>query len=325
MKRSDFLRALAAAPLGLGLTWGAAARSYPTRAVTVVVPYPPGGATDAATRLISDEMARALGQAFVVSNRPGAATMIGTDYVKAAPKDGYTLLLGSSTTFSLNPLQYPDLRYGLNDFVCLGGIAKVPYGVMVGPKVPAKNLAEFIQWAKKQPKGITYGTIGQGSTTHIAAAMLARALNLPALPVHYKGSSAVQTDLLAGVIDLSIDPLLTSVPMHTAGKTHLIGLLGKERWSEVPDVPTLDEQGVKGIDAPVYIGFFAPKGLPADVLATAAKAMANAVKAPHNAEKFRKLGMIPTPMSGDAVMQLMRDQQSWWKQRIQENGIKFDA
>ena len=325
MKRSDFLRAMASAPFVMGVPLAARANAYPSRAITVVVPYPPGGVTDAASRLMADSMARALAQPFVVANKPGAATMIGTEFVKAAPKDGYTLLLGSSTTFSLNPLQYPELRYSLDDFECVGGIAKAPYGMSVAPQVPAKTLPEFVAWAKQQAKGVTYGTVGQGSTTHIAAAMLTKALGITAMPVHYKGSAQVQADLLAGVIDMAVDPLLTQVPMHKAGKAQLLGLLGKDRWPEVPDVKTLEEQGVKGIDAPVYVGFFAPKGTPADAMTVAAKALSSAAASPANADRFRKLGMVPAPLSGAAFTQLLRDQQSWWKQRIAENGIKIDA
>jgi len=316
------LRLLAALPVAASLP--AFPQAYPSRPITLIVPYSTGGPTDAAARVVTEGMSKILGQQFVLTYKPGAATIIGTELVKAAPKDGYTLLLGSSTTFSLNPIQYrQQLKYRLEDFEAIGGMAKVPYGLVVSNRLPAKNLREFIAWAKAQPKGFSYGTVGQGSSTHVGGAMLARAIGATGVAIHYKGSAGVQADLLGDSLDVSIDPMTTAIPMHKGGKVRLIGMLENERWSEAPDVQTFAEQGLKGVEVPGYFGLLAPVGVPADVIATLTKALTAVVTDPVTVTRLHQVGLVPAVYEGDKFWKLLRSQEDWWRSRIEENNIRF--
>ncbi|WP_326536579.1 tripartite tricarboxylate transporter substrate binding protein [Pseudorhodoferax sp.] len=325
MNRALFLRWLAALSAAPAASLPLAAQpAYPNRPITFKVPYAPGGPTDVSSRVIADELSRRLGQPVVVSNRPGAATAIGTELVKAGPADGYTLLLGSSTTFSLNPLQYKKLNYRLEDFEPIGAIADVPYVLVVNNNLPVRNVQEFIAWSQARPEGFTFGTVGQGSSTHIAGLMLAKAINAKGVPVHYKGSSNVQADLLAGVLDAAVDPLVTSLQMHKSGKARIIATVGARRSSDFPDVPTLAEQGVRSLDTvPATFGVLVRAGTPAPIVARLRQALAAVIADPAVKTRLRTLGLEASAVEGEDFSRLLRTQEAWYRREIEESKIQF--
>jgi len=299
-----------------------AAQGFPDHAVTIVVPYTPGGPTDSATRIVAQQFSEQTGQPFVISNRPGAATTIGADAVKRAANDGYTWLLGTTTTFSLNPLTLPKLDYGSKDFEPIGPIAKVPYAVTVSSQMPVKNIQEFRDWLKTKPEGFSYGTVGRGSPPHIIGEILGKTLDAKTLAVHYKGSSPVQTDLVAGRINLSIDPLNTSLPMHKAEKVRIIAVIDDQRWPELPDVPTLAEQGINEVEGYSWAGLFAPAGTPKEAVDKASTLLQKITATDEVGKQLRNAGMVPMSMSHDEFKQQMQADAAWWKQAVEENDIQ---
>jgi len=323
MKRSTFLRVLAGLPIARAIP--AMGQSFPTRPVTIVVPYTPGGPTDTATRVTAEHLARRTGQPFVILNKPGASTRIGADFVKASAKDGYTWLLGTTTTFSLNPLMYKTLSYNKDDFEPIGAVAKIPYVIAVSTHVPATNMREFVAWARAKPKSFSYGTVGQGSPPHIIATVLARAMGTRALAVHYKGSAAVQVDLISGVIDLSVDPLTTALPMHKANRVRIIAVVDDTRWPDLPEVPTLHEQDIAGVQGASWVGFFAPAGTPQTIANAMGEALEELPSAPDVQSRFRSVGLAALPLNREDFQRMMETDLAWWKKVVDDNNIQLES
>lgn len=324
MKRSAFIKSLLALPAVASLPRAAWAQAYPAKPVTLVVPYAPGGPTDGCMRIIAEELTKRLGQTFVVANRPGAASAIGAESVRIAPKDGYTMLMGTSTTFGLNPLLMKRLTYKLEDFEPVGGLARVVYGFSVSNKVPARNMQEFATWARAQPKGFTYGTPGQGTVTDIMASVLAKLVGAQSVGVHYKGSAPVQVDLGSGQLDASIDPLTTALGMHRAGKAKILAIVDSQRWPDLPEVPTLAEQGVNGVEGSSWLGLFAPAGTPAPIVAQVSKALAAVTAMPEVAVRLRAIGQVPISLESADLMKLVHRENAWWKKVVEEGGFKAE-
>jgi tripartite-type tricarboxylate transporter receptor subunit TctC len=312
--------ALAITPVGRM----AAAQDFPSRPVTIIVPYPPGGPTDAVARLVAQKLAVRSGHPFVISNKPGAATQIGVESVKRALSDGYTWLLGTTTSFSLNPLTFKKLGYSRSDFELIGPLAKVPYAVVVSNRVPATNVREFREWARTKPEGFTYGTVGRGSAPHILSEILSKSLGVKGMAVPYKGSAAVQTDLIAGQLDVSIDPLTTSVPMHKAGKSRVIAIIDDQRWPEIPEVPTLAEQRVNGVEGYSWVAFFAPAGTSKAIVSKMNLMLQQITSAPEVGNQIRTAGLVPLSMSNSDFLNLLQADAAWWKRAVEENNIQME-
>jgi len=268
------------------------AQAWPSKPVRIIVPFPPGNGADTIARLLAERLTAALGAKFIVENRPGAGSMIGTAYAAKAPADGYTLLIGGSSAMVINPHLFAHPGYDtLRDFAPITNIASLPMVVAVNPSFPAHNIAELIRYAKQHPKAVMYGSSGVGSSNYLVQAMFAAAAGIQLTHVPYKGSAASMTDLISGNIMMLTDTLPAVLPYARAGKVRLLGISTLRRSSFIPDVPTLDEQGVRGFDATAWSGLFAPRGTPTQILD---RLNAETVKALHDPvvqKQFQRLSI----------------------------------
>lgn len=264
-----FLAALlAAAP-----AWGA---GFPDKVITLVVPYPPGGATDTIGRVIARGMSQRLGQTVIVDNRAGAGTAIGAAAVARAAADGYTLLISSNTTFTVNPALKGQLSYDAQkSFESIGLVGSSPLVLLANPALPAGNVKELVALAKARPGTLAYGSFGNGTSAHIAGEMFKLVTGTDLLHVPYKGSAPVMADLIAGQVQLSFDTNVAALPMLQAGKVKALAVTSPKRSPSLPNVPTVAEAGYAGYEMVPWIAIVAPRGLPGPVQGTLGKALAD--------------------------------------------------
>ncbi|WP_038211262.1 Bug family tripartite tricarboxylate transporter substrate binding protein [Xenophilus azovorans] len=260
-------RLLAATAAALALPWAAAARAqaWPARPIRLVSPYGAGGSNDILTRVLGDFLSRRLGQSVVVENKAGAGTRIANEYVAKAPADGYTLL-HAAAPIAIGEALYKDLPYDVHkSFTAIGSTAIAPLFLVVNAEAPYKTLAEFIQHAKADPKGATFGSPGPGSAPHLTAELLLRSSGTPGIVVQYRGDAAAYTELLAGRIDATLTAISTAVPHIQAGKLRVLGVANEARTPLYPQAPTLREQGLPTVVGYGWYGMLAPAGTPAAV------------------------------------------------------------
>lgn len=270
---------------------GSQAQSYPTKPVRVIVPLVPGGNLDLVARAVSQKLSEGLGQQFVVENRPGASSLVGTQYVAKQPSDGYTLLV-IANTFTAVPAVIANPGYDpVKEFTGVSLTCKVAQVLVVNPNLPVKNLKELIALAKARPGQLTYGSSGNGSTGHFAAEMFNQRTGLKMLHVPYKGNAQSLTDIMAGQIMMMYDQVSTSAPLVAAGKLRALAVTTLTRSSMFPDVPTIDESGVKGYEAITFNGLLAPAGAPREVLVRLQSEVAKVVAAPPLHTSFLERGV----------------------------------
>jgi tripartite-type tricarboxylate transporter receptor subunit TctC len=241
----------------------ASAQDYPSRSITVIVPTATGGLTDVLTRNITQRLAQAWGQNIVIENRGGAGHNIGAATVAKAPPDGYTLMAVEAGTFVANPFLYAKLPYDPdNDFEPISGFGSVPMALLTHPSVPARNVRDLVELAKKNPGEISYGTSGIGSSLHISVLLLESMAKVKLVPVHYRGAAPALNDLLGGHINLiSMGPSI-ALPQVGAGQLKMLAVGSSKRLPQLPDVPTVDESGLSGYEAGTWFGLFAPAHTP---------------------------------------------------------------
>jgi tripartite-type tricarboxylate transporter receptor subunit TctC len=233
------------------------------------VPYAPGGPNDIVARLLAEKLTQANGQTFLVENRPGGGSNIGAEAVAKAPPDGYTLLV-AATSHSINMTLFPkeNLKYDLlKDFAPVSLLMTGPLVLVTSPKVPAKNLKEFVALAKSKPGKMSYGSSGNGASTHLAGEMLNVATGIQTIHVPYKGSGPALTDLMGGQIDFMVDTMISAMPFVTSKKINALAVTGKTRSPALPDVPTVAEQGYPNFEAVAWIGLLAPAKTPPEIVA----------------------------------------------------------
>lgn len=245
---------------------GSSLAAYPDKPITLVVPYPPGGATDTVARKIQESMSKALGQPVLIENKAGAGTAIGAAAVAKSAPDGYTLLISSNTTFTVNPALKSKLPFDpAKDFEGIGVIGTSPLVLIANPKVPANNLPELIAMAQKAPGKLSFGSFGNGTTAHIAGEMLNVMAGVNIVHVPYKGSAPAMTDLIGGQIPLTFDTNVASMPMIASGKVKAIAVTSLQRYPQLPNTPTIAESGYPGFEMVPWIVVVAPKGLPPEI------------------------------------------------------------
>lgn len=259
---------LVSASLVLGLAAAAAsAQPYPSRPIRMMVPFPAGGGSDTMGRIVGGKLAERLGQQIVVENRPGAAGSIGADIAARAPADGYTILLGSTSELVQYPNVNPKVPYDpLRDFAPIGMVGTIPMVLVVHPSLPVKNVRELIALAKGRPGEINFGSAGQGATTHLAVELFILLTSVKMTHVPYKGSPQAVADLVAGNVQLGIPTMPAALPFIKSGRVKVLGVTTAKRASNLPDVPTLDEAGVKGYEAALWTGILAPANTPAPII-----------------------------------------------------------
>jgi len=243
------------------------AAGYPNRRITIVVPFAPGGSNDITGRLVSEALSRQLGQTIVVENRPGAGSVIGTEYVARAQPDGYTLLVGGLSAIALNPTIYKALPYDPRiDLVPLALIGNVPFVVVVNPALPIKTIPELIAYAKTNPGKLTLASAGVGSPHHLFGELFAKMAHFKVTHVPYRGSQPAVSDLMAGHVDMMVADIAVSKALIDSGKIRALAVTTKRRAPELPNIPTLDESGVKDYEAGAWLMLLAPARTPEPVV-----------------------------------------------------------
>jgi tripartite-type tricarboxylate transporter receptor subunit TctC len=322
MKKWTF--ALAAA-FALGTVGAAQAQPYPTRPITIVVPFAAGGPTDALARAIGERMRVSLGQSILIENVTGAGGSIGVGRAVRAPADGYTLSLGHTGTHVVNGAIYP-LQYDLlNDFEPIALIASNPMMIVTKNAMPPKNLRELIDWLKANPDKVATGTAGVGSASHFAGVYFQNLIKVQLNFVPYRGTGPALQDLVAGQIDMIVDQASNSLAQVQAGKIRAYGISAEKRLAAAPDIPTTDEAGLPGFHVSLWSGLWAPKGTPTDVIAKLNGAVMDALADPAVRQRLADVGLEIPPREQQTPQALGAYQKAeiakWWP-IIKAAGIK---
>ncbi|MDZ5459844.1 Bug family tripartite tricarboxylate transporter substrate binding protein [Azohydromonas lata] len=322
-----FALPLLAAALTLAAAGAATAQStaWPTRAVTLVVPFPPGGGTDTGARIVAEQLSRRLGQPVVVENKGGAAGQIGADLVAKAKPDGYTLLMGNVGTQAINPALYKKLPYDADKaFQPITLVAELPMAMMVNPGVPAKTVKEFIAYAKSKPGQLSYSSSGAGGGPHLAAEMFKDSAGTFIIHVPYRGGGPAVSDLIAGHVQLSFMTVFEASGHIKAGKLRALAVTSDKRVPALPDVPTLAEAGVPGFNSVSWIGLLAPAGTPADVADKLAAEVRAVMAQDEVKKKFSELGAVPATGTPAAFAKLIGEDRKRYAQIIQDRKITVE-
>jgi tripartite-type tricarboxylate transporter receptor subunit TctC len=298
------------------------ADDYPSRPVRIIVPFGAGGPTDVYTRAIAEELRKALHQTFVMENKPGAGTTIGTDYVAKAAPDGYTLLMVSGTQ-TVNETLYTKKPYHLmHDLVPIAPLIDSDLVLVVHPSVPAKSLKELLALARAKPGTLNFGSSGPGSNYHMAAELLKHLTGINIVHVPYKGSTGMRTDILSGQIQMLFDSVPTMAPLIKAGKVRALGTSGVTRSPILPDVPTIAEAGVPGFQATLWVGFMAPAGTPQPIVDKLNAEITKIVSRPDIKAAWQKQGAEPAALTQPQFKAFMDAQITKWADVIKANDIK---
>ncbi len=317
-------RKLAAAAVGaLALSTSALAQQYPTKPVTVVVPFTPGGSSDITARTVAAKLQESLGQTFIIDNKPGANGSLGGKFVANAAPDGYTLFVGSIGVFAINQVLYKDLGYDTaKSFELLSVAVRTPNALVTRADFPANTLKEFVDYVKKNPGKVSFASSGTGSSDHLTAALFWQKTGTTGIHVPYKGGSAAHLDIIAGNADCSFQNL-GSITQHVkGGKMKLLAVTGSTRDASVPNVPTMTEAGVPGIEVYSWQAFVAPKGLPQNVKDRLQPALIAAIKHPDTVKKFNDMGFEVVGNSPAEFGKFLNDELARWKQVVDAGGIK---
>lgn len=307
--------------LASGLALAQSGPNYPSKPVTLVVTYSPGGGADAIARLIAPKMSEALGQPVVVDNKPGAGGRIGAAAVAKAPADGYTLMLDASS-FAVNPSLYPKLPYdSQKDFKPVGVVALFPNVVLVNANFAAKNVAELITIAKKSKDSVSYASSGNGSAQHLAGALFESTTGIEMVHVPYKGGGPALNDVVGGQVPLFFGNLASTLPHVQSGKLRALAVTSAKRSPILPDVPTLGETGVKGAEIYEWNAVFAPAGTPLPIVNKIAKAFQHALDAPEVKQRITQLGGEIQRFTPEQAQSFIEQQITSWGRVIKERNI----
>ena len=299
------------------------AQSYPNRPVKIVVPFAAGGPADNYARFMAQRLSDELKQPFVVDNKPGAGSIIGTDFAAKSPADGYTLLM-MSNAHTVNESLIPNKPFGLmKDFV---GIAPVNYSnllLVVHPSVPVKNVAELVALAKSKPGKLNYASSGNGTPYHMAGELFKHMAGINMTHIPYKGSSGARTDIVGGQVDVMFDAETTMAEFARNGQVRMLGATGVTRSTNLPDVPTVAET-VPKYEATIWLGFMAPKGTPADIVTKLNAEMRKIVNNPDVKTTWAKQGAVPMSMSVAEFDQYLNADIAKWANIVKVSGAKAD-
>lgn len=319
------LIAMAMATLGLLPLTQAQAQAYPNKPVKVIVSFPPGGVVDVLARMVTAPLAEALGQPVVVENKAGSNGNIGADAVAKSPADGYTLLMSSGGTVSVNPHLYKQMPFDPNkDIIPVASVARVSVFLAVKKDLPVNNTKELVEYLKANPGKLSYGSAGSGSSPHLAGEMFTVMTGTQAVHVPYRGAAPAMNDLLGGQIDFMFDPGIGLQHAKTGRIKHL-AVGGQQRVAITPDTPTVDESaGLKGFDADTYFGFYAPGGTPAAIVARLNKEINKILNDPAIKEKISALGATAVAMTPQQFHAKAQEDSARFGKLIRDRGIQGD-
>jgi tripartite-type tricarboxylate transporter receptor subunit TctC len=303
---------------------GAWAQAYPNRPVKIVVPFGPGGFTDVVARILGQKLGAAMGQSFVIENRPGAGSTIGTDQVAKAAPDGYNLVMISSTHV-ISPWIYKSIPYDpIKSFTPVGKLVDSAYVLAINPKVPVSNVKELIALAKAKPDSLHYASSGNGSTQHLMGGLFVSMTGAKMQHVPYRGSNLATTDLVAGVVETSfagVTNILTQLP---SGKLKALAVTTAKRIPQLPDVPSLQEAGVPGYDASNWLALLAPAGTPKDIVLRLNSEIAKLMALPEVQKSLFDAGVQVSLSTPEGLTQLMMDEYVKWGKVVKDAGIQLE-
>jgi tripartite-type tricarboxylate transporter receptor subunit TctC len=316
--------AAGAALAALALPFAAFSQAYPARPVKIVVPFAAGGPADIYARVVGEKLQAALGQSFVVENKPGGGAIVGTDAVAKSAPDGYTLLM-MSNTHTVNESLFHEKPYQLlRDLVPVAPVNSSDLVMVVHPSVPANTLAEFIALAKARPGGLNYASSGPGTPYHMAAELFKAMAGVDVVHVPYKGSSGARTDILGGQVQMMFDAITTMAPNVRAGKLKALGTSGKSRSTVLPDVPTISEAGVPGYEAVIWLGIMAPAGTPKAIVERLNAEITKATSSSDVRESWGRQGAVAMSMTPDEFAHFLREDIEKWARIVKISGAKPD-
>jgi len=304
------------------LTSGAQAQQYPSKAVRLIVPFAPGGSTDIIGRTVAQKLNEAWGQPVLVDNRPGGSTVIGTDVVAKAPPDGY-LLLVTPAPFTIVPSLAAKLPYDpVKDFEPITLINTTPLVVVVNPSVPARSIKELIALAKSKPGQLNFGSSGSGGSNHLAGELFNAMAGVKMVHIPYKGNAPALTDLVGGHVDLVYNGLTSAMPFIKSGRLRALAVTSLKRAGALPDLPTLDELGLKGFQAVAWNGLTAPARTPREVVAKINADVVKIVRSPELIERLKADGSDPVGSTTAEYAAFLRDEIAKWRKVIAAANIK---
>lgn len=321
MQRRHLIQAAGAA---LALPGLAHAQAYPNKPIRYIVPVAAGGGNDMIARVVTERWGKALGQNFVVENQSGGGGVVATQATMRAAPDGYTLLQGYVATHGTTPATRRVNYDAVRDFTPIGMIGATPNVLAVNANVPARNIKEFIDYVKRSPGRLSYGSAGQGSLTHLTMELFKQETGAFMLHIPYRGIAPAINDVLGGQTQAMFPGLAAALPHLRSGRMRALAVTGKQRSPQLPDVPTMDEAGFKGFDAMQWYGSVGPAGLPADVVKRLNETQVAVLKAPDLAEKLAGEAVEPWPMSPEQFGQYIRSEVDRWTKLAKARNIQLD-
>jgi tripartite-type tricarboxylate transporter receptor subunit TctC len=301
------------------------AQTYPSRIIRLVVPFAAGGSNDIIARLMAERMGEALGQTVVVDNRAGAGGVIGTDSVVKSPPDGYTLMIGATSTMAANPSLYTKMNFDPpKDLTPITQIASGPFVLAVNSALPARTVKELIALAKEKPGEINFGSSGVGSSLQLTAELFKSTASIDIVHVPYKGLGPALADLVAGRIHIIFSDMAGLLPFVQSGQLRALGVTSARRFSNLPDLPTLAEAGVPGYEATSWYGVLGPAGMSPEIVAKLNRELTKIVWAPAMKEKFASLGIEPVTGTADEFGVYIRSEMAKWRAVVMAADIKVN-
>lgn len=303
----------------------AASQAYPSKPVRLIVPFPPGGATDIIGRTLAQKLSTQLGQTVIVDNKPGAGGTLGSNEAAKAAPDGYTLLLATTSTHSIAPSLYKNIPYSVErDFAPISEVATATNVLIVTPNLPVTNVAELVALAKSKPDALNFASSGNGTIVHLQSELFKLDAGVQLTHVPYKGTALAIPDLIGGQTHLLFDSLVSALPHIKGGKVKALAVTSTKRTPLLPNVPTVIESGLPGYEVNTYFGLFAPPGTPRDIVQRLQREVAAAVQSAEVKERFASQGAEPVGGTPEALSALIRTETVKWKRVIDAGQIKLD-
>jgi tripartite-type tricarboxylate transporter receptor subunit TctC len=321
----SFIRTVASIVLTIVIATVSHAQPYPAKPIRMIVPFPPGGATDIVGRLIAQKMAEPMGQQVIVDNRSGAGGTIGSDIAAKAPPDGYTLLLGTSSTHAIAPSLYSKLPYDpVRDFTPVTLVATATILLAVHPSIPARNVKELIALAKRQPNALSFASSGNGGISHLVGEHFKSVAGIQMLHVPYKGDTPALVDLASGQVSLMFGTAVSFLPYVKTGRLNALAVTNPKRSPVVPNVPTVAESGLPGFEALQWFGIYVPTGTPREIVSRLNAEIAKILRLPDIRERFSTLGADVVGESAENFAAFQRREVAKWTKIVQASGAKID-